>query len=73
MMESYDNFGLSDSKVKDILKCEMTQEETTNLEGLVLSYHNLEKALFGLNVEVGEDDLDEYGDIDVEEENLATL
>lgn len=51
----------------------MTKEETTNLDGLVLSYHNLEKALFGENVEEDEDDRDEYGNIDVEEEYLAGL
>ena len=73
MMEAYDSNGIEDAQIKEILKCEMAEEDSTNLEGLVASYHNLEKALFGENVQADEDDRDENGKIDVEEENLADL
>lgn len=73
MMENYDSNGLEDSQIKEILKQEMPEEYHDNLEGLVASYHNLEKALFGENVQEDEDDRDEQGIIEVEEENLADL
>ena len=73
MMENYDSNGLEDEQIKEILKQEMAEEYYTNLDGLVASYHNVEKALFGENVQADEDDRDEHGKIDVEEENLAAV
>jgi len=50
MMENYDSNGLEESQIKEILKKEMGEEYQGNLDGLVASYHNLEKALYGEHV-----------------------
>ena len=47
MMENYDSNGLEDDQIKEILKHDLAEEYYNNLDGLVASYHNLEKALFG--------------------------